>query len=527
MFRKIGRWKKLWVVALVVLAAMAGSYYVYSARVRATTSGAEPSSLKTTRVRRGDLTLSATAAGTVIAANELDLGFQSGGILVELPVKVGDKVKAGDVLARIDDLDARKTLGAAESALASAQLALQTARKEYAELTAHPTEAEVQEAQAALAEAQQAVEDLKAGATEAAIAEAEAAVATAYQAYLDLKNGPDAEKIERAEMALAKAKNSLWATQNSRDLACSRDGREGCDSAKAAVANAELAVREAELDLAALKKPATQTELSTAWAAVLKAQQNLADLKKGSTAAALSSAQAKVTRAQQTLDELLAGPTQEEIAIAQEKVKQAELAVAQAELALEVARRDATETTLTAPYDGTITAVTAVKGQRVGSTAFISLADLSQPLLEVLIDQSDMESVAVGYEAEVEFDALPGVTFKGRVAQVDPALVTKSNVDVIRALVLLDTSSFAKPQTLPIGLSATVDIIGGRAQNALLVPVEALREIDKGQYAVFVVENGTPTLRVVEVGLMDMTYAEIKSGLQLGETVSTGLVEVR
>lgn len=527
MFHKIGRWKKLWIVMLVVLAAMAGSYYVYNARVRATTSSVEQSSLKTTRVRRGDLTLSATAAGTVIAANELDLGFQSGGLLVELPVKVGDKVKAGDVLARIDDLDARKTLSAAESALANAKLALQTARKEHADLIAAPTEAEIQEAKAALATAQQAVEDLKEKASEAALAEAQAAVATAYQAYLDLKNGPSAEKIERAEIALAKAKNSLWAAQNSRDLACSRDGREGCDSARAAVANAELAVREAELDLANLKKPATQVELQQAWAAVLKAQQNLADLQKAAAAAAMATAQANVARAQQALDELLAGPTPEEIAISENKVKQAELAVAQAELTLEAAQRDANETTLKAPYDGTIAAVTAVKGQRVGSTAFISLADLSQPLLEVLIDQSDMQSVAVGYEAEVVFDALPDETFKGRVVQVDPALVTRSNMDVIRALVLLDTSSFAKPQTLPTGLSATVDIIGGRAQNALLVPVEALREIDKGQYAVFVVEDGTPTLRVVEVGLMDMTYAEIKSGLQLGETVSTGLVEVR
>jgi multidrug efflux pump subunit AcrA (membrane-fusion protein) len=91
--------------------------------------------------------------------------------------------------------------------------------------------------------------------------------------------------------------------------------------------------------------------------------------------------------------------------------------------------------------------------------------------------------------------------------------------------VQLDTESFSKPQTLPIGLSATVEIISNQAQNVLLVPVEALRELSEGSYAVFVMENGTPVLKTVEVGLMDYTYAEIKSGLNEGDVVTTGIVE--
>jgi multidrug efflux pump subunit AcrA (membrane-fusion protein) len=77
----------------------------------------------------------------------------------------------------------------------------------------------------------------------------------------------------------------------------------------------------------------------------------------------------------------------------------------------------------------------------------------------------------------------------------------------------------------PVGLNATVDIIAGRAENAVLVPIEALRELDPGEYAVFVVENGEPKLRVVQVGLMDITLAEIISGLEAGEVVSTGIVQ--
>jgi hypothetical protein len=55
--------------------------------------------------------------------------------------------------------------------------------------------------------------------------------------------------------------------------------------------------------------------------------------------------------------------------------------------------------------------------------------------------------------------------------------------------------------------------------------VEALRELSPGEYAVFVMENGEPQLRFVEVGLMDFSFAEILSGLESGETVTTGIIE--
>jgi multidrug efflux pump subunit AcrA (membrane-fusion protein) len=74
-------------------------------------------------------------------------------------------------------------------------------------------------------------------------------------------------------------------------------------------------------------------------------------------------------------------------------------------------------------------------------------------------------------------------------------------------------------------MTASVEVIGGRTNGAVLVPVEALREISPGEYAVFVMEDDQPRLRVVTVGLMDFTSAEILSGLEAGETVTTGIVE--
>ncbi len=153
------------------------------------------------------------------------------------------------------------------------------------------------------------------------------------------------------------------------------------------------------------------------------------------------------------------------------------------------------------------------------------LADIEQPSIEVYLDETDLNSVGVNFEVDAVFDALPDDTFSGLVTTVDPALVTISGVPMVRAVVQLDAASYAKPQVLPIGANASVDVIGGRATDVLLVPVEALNEISSGQYAVFVQDGDELLFTPVEVGLTDFSFAEILSGLAQGDVVTTGIVE--
>jgi multidrug efflux pump subunit AcrA (membrane-fusion protein) len=80
---------------------------------------------------------------------------------------------------------------------------------------------------------------------------------------------------------------------------------------------------------------------------------------------------------------------------------------------------------------------------------------------------------------------------------------------------------------LPSGSAASVDVVGGRAKNAVLVPVEALHEYEDGKYSLFVMQNGKLRLRMVQVGLQDLTKAEILSGVKAGDIVTTGLVETK
>jgi multidrug efflux pump subunit AcrA (membrane-fusion protein) len=72
-------------------------------------------------------------------------------------------------------------------------------------------------------------------------------------------------------------------------------------------------------------------------------------------------------------------------------------------------------------------------------------------------------------------------------------------------------------------MNAEVEVIAAEARDALLVPLQALRELAPGSYAVFVVQpDGELEMRVVQIGLQDFVNAEVLSGLAPGEVVSLG-----
>jgi multidrug efflux pump subunit AcrA (membrane-fusion protein) len=132
----------------------------------------------------------------------------------------------------------------------------------------------------------------------------------------------------------------------------------------------------------------------------------------------------------------------------------------------------------------------------------------------------------VDYPAKVIFDILPDATFDGMVTQVDPGLYTESGTTAVRAIVQL-TNIDDETFNLPLGTSAAVDIIGGEATDAILIPIEALHDAGNGQYAVFVMTDGAPRLQLVEIGIQDLTSVEITSGLNPGDVVTTGIAETQ
>ena len=165
-------------------------------------------------------------------------------------------------------------------------------------------------------------------------------------------------------------------------------------------------------------------------------------------------------------------------------------------------------------------------GDLVSGDAVVTISNLEQPYsLDAYLDAEDWGTVKTGYEVEVSFDILPDLVFTGQVTNVYPTLDTESaNSELVHITAVLNDAIVYE---LPSGSAASVDVVGGRAENAVLVPVEALHEIDDGKYTLFVMQNGVLRLRVVDVGLQDLTKAQILSGLDAGDVVTTGVVETK
>jgi HlyD family secretion protein len=521
MFRK----KRTWFIIITIVALTGGAYAWYTLSGSADAAEDEEPPLQTSTARTGDITISATAAGSVIPSDEILLSFPVNGILTELLVRVGDDVKAGDVLANLDDSDAQKAIVNAQLQVALA------AMKTDAETTKTGIsfdDISIEQARLNLEQAENSLDDLLSWEPdEDEIVKAEASLASAeasYNAALGQENA-SSTNITVNRISVDQAQRNLASTQENYDTAWDE-------------------ARDWELGDPRLANKLENERASTA-EALLKAQENLTVAQANYNAAvsntnssSSTNAQTNLLNAQMALDSAADGPSDDAIEAAQIAVKQAELnlqqamlnqetnalSLVQSQLSLESAEEALEDSVLVAPIDGTIMTINGSVGENVGS-GFIVLADLEQPLLEVFLDETDMNMVGMGFDVDVVFDALPSDVFKGEVVQIDPQLVNQSGVTAVRALVRLDTNSFAKPQTLPVGMNATVEVIGGQAENTVLVPVEALRELTAGEYAVFVMEDGEPILRIVEVGLMDFTFAEILSGVEAGETVTTGLVE--
>jgi len=508
------RRKAPWIILgiVVVLAAAGGAYYYFRIRPAqaAQAAAAQTPTISTGAVTRGDLVISASGSGTLAPASEMAVAFQSGGTLKEVLVHLGDVVEAGQPLATLDDTDLRNSVTQAEINLRLAEISLDT-------LTESADASELAVAQSSVGSAKASLANLTAAPDSQSLLAARETLKSAKTKLDSLLAGADPTQVKTAQYALENAKNSLWSQQVSRDAACSGDDHVKCDQAQASVGNADASVRKAQEELDAVLAGPTTDVIADARAKVASAQSSLNSLLQKPSADELAAAKAQVTKAQGDLDTLLAGATPADL-------EKAKLSVQQAQMSLDSAQAKLAQATLTAPISGTVTSLTVQPGDTVGSTAIITLSDLAQPRLQFWVEETDMASAAPGNAVNIVFEALPDYTFPGKILSVEPVLVAESNTTAVKALASIDLS--AHPFKVLSGMNAEVEVVAGEARNALLVPVDALRELATDQYAVFVIQpDGQQVLRPVQVGLKDLVNAEILSGVQEGETISLGTAQ--
>jgi RND family efflux transporter MFP subunit len=505
--------KRLWWIILLalVLVAAGGGYYYYDNIYLQAQEPVEVETIATYTVGRGDLVITASGSGTLVPAAEITAGFRSGGVLAEMLVEVGDEVEAGQLLARLDDTDAQDQVAQAEINLRQAELAL-------AELTEEVDAADLAAAEASFSSARANLTALTSPPGDQELLAAQESLEAAQEALDDLLALPDPDEVEVAKADLTLTKMNLRTAQTAYDKVAYREDV-GATQEAADLWQATTNYEQALAEYAEAMEGAGDDDIAGARAQVALAQAQLDDLLEEPDPDELAAAEIKVTQAQAELDALLAGASDTDLEAAQ-------LNMEQTLLDLGSAQRSLAETQLLAPASGTVTAVNAQAGESVGSEALITLADMKEPQVQFWVEEADLASVAPGNKVNIVFEALPDYAFPGQILNVDPMLVDVDGTPAVQSYARVDLT--AHPISLLSGMNAEIEVVAGEAENAVLVPLQALREMGAGQtgqdqYAVFIVlPSGELEMRIVTVGLRDFVNAEILSGLVPGEVISLG-----
>ncbi|MFA5147004.1 MAG: efflux RND transporter periplasmic adaptor subunit [Candidatus Omnitrophota bacterium] len=172
-------------------------------------------------------------------------------------------------------------------------------------------------------------------------------------------------------------------------------------------------------------------------------------------------------------------------------------------------------TPLISPIDGEVIVSTDDPGQTVtASEAVMVLSD--HLIVQAQVDETDIGGVRVGQEAVINLDAYPKIKVNGRVDHIYYESTVVNNVTIYQVDIVPETV----PEVFRSGMSATVNIAEKTKENALLIPLEAVKRNNEGPYVLISRGAGrAPEERKIELGISDEKNAEVVSGLSEQDTI--------
>jgi RND family efflux transporter MFP subunit len=203
-------------------------------------------------------------------------------------------------------------------------------------------------------------------------------------------------------------------------------------------------------------------------------------------------------------------------------LRTAQASLDSAKVAVDQAQHNLDKSSLYAPFDGIVSAVNYSTGDSAGSGVAVSLVDLSNLQVKVMMAEVDMARVRVGETVMLNLDALTGKMYHGEVTAIGPVGTVMSgvvNYPVIVTISNPDTS--IKP-----GMTANLSVQVDRRVDVLLVPTRAVRT-QGNQMIVTVEQNGQSVQVPVGTGLSNDTQVEITNGLQEGDVIVLNQTQTR
>jgi multidrug efflux pump subunit AcrA (membrane-fusion protein) len=378
---------------------------------------APPVAVTTARAESREVPSYVQATGSLVAEETSDVASQASGQVVSTPVGVGAFVRQGDVVARLNDRDARLRLQQAQAGVGQAVAA-------------------VRQAEARIG--------LTPGGNfqESAIPEVRAAGSNLEQA--------------QAQLRLAEANEKRY---------------------RALVETGDVAM-------------STYDQYRTA----------------------RDTARAQVNAARQGLDVAINTARQ-----SNQAVQSAQAGVESARAAVAIAQKAVADTVIRAPYAGYVSSRPIAVGEYVTPASVIATVLRTNPIkLQLLVPEADAPHLTPGMGVSLEVDAFKDRKFAGQVSAINPAIDPASRSATVEALVQNPDNA------LRSGMFATARIARQGGGRAVYVPRAAVFADQNTQsYRVFVIQNDTAKLRVVQLGTEEGDVLQILSGVEADEVIAT------
>ena len=514
----------------IVLAALISHDFVFPP------SQNTAANLRTATVTLGTVRSAVSATGTLVPAQQLNVGFKTPGTLTEVDVKVGDKVTAGQVLAKLDPTQLQLALDQANASLTSAQANLQNTENGTALVQAQHALDQARQNYNNAVNSQNADQNTLNADTNTLNADQGGywyqqygPTLTSYQSQLNTDNGwfnthgcnastnysgaapsPAPANWSQCQTDQQNVKNDL------NNIGCIQGGVGNCTPQQQQMASAYKTVQ------------ADQGRVNGDQAKV------------NADASQVQSAQNQVTNAQDSYNNQAANRPA--------TIAQQQAAVASAQAAVNTAQNNINSAVLTAPSDGVVSAINGGPGDSVtaqsssaiaqapgstaplpssssgsgsgssgssGGSAFITLLNTTGYQAVVNFAESDAAKVKTGQAGTVTFDALPNLTIPVHVLALAPSSTTVSNVVNYYVTLTLDNLN----SNLRAGLTTNAQIIVSQAANVLTVPNSAITRLGQNAFVTVLGANGVQTRTPVQVGVAGDSLTEITSGLQAGDKV--------
>ena len=407
-------------------------------------------------------TLRITANGKIVPFQSVNLSPKTAGTLVRLLVEQGERVKKGQLLARMDNTN---------------------------------LEGQLIQARATIDQAQARIKELKAGTRKEEIEQAKARMARAEVDFLQSKQNQP-QQIQESNNQVSDAMTQL-------KLADERYERFKVLVEKGAETRDRLSESERDYTSAVFRLDEAKRRLERT---------------KIQTAAEISQSEAALYEATQAYQLAQAGPRPEVI-------QQAEADLQQALGQMVIVRNQLLDTEIKAPFSGIITQKYASEGAFVTpttsasstssatSTSIVALARGLEIIAE--IPEVDIGKIKENQVVDIRADAYPDQIFKGRVRLIAPEAIVEQNVTSFQVRVQVQTGQ----DRLRSGMNTDLTFLGETVRDALVVPTVAIAT-QKGQTGVYIPdEDNQPEFKPITIGSSIQDKTQVLDGLKRDETI--------